>query len=128
MNIKKRFFIKSAILFGIIMLLTSLSAVAQYPKFYVCITNGTTGYIKYKTEWCTRSGEYCTGYKLWEIAPGDTITHWGPEGNGRMDVNIHTGGEGGTYRNYTFHGTTDSCRSSSSYTIRYNSRGFLRIY
>jgi hypothetical protein len=45
-----------------------------------------------------------------------------------MDVKIHTGGDGGIVKTYSFNGTTDSCKSSSTFHIRYNDRGFLRIY
>jgi hypothetical protein len=125
MQLKKRLLWIGLVCGAIITIFSSSLATAQYPVFYVCITNTTSNYINYSTEWCTRAGYNCTGYRSWRIAPGDTRTHWGPEGNGRMDVSIHTGGEGGVWRNYTFYGSPGSC--SGSFSIYYNSRGFLRI-
>jgi hypothetical protein len=113
---------------AILMAFTSLSAVAQYPRFYVCLTNNTNNTIHYAVQWCTRAGYDCTGYRNYSIAPGTTLRHWGPRGNGRMDVTMHSGGSGGVYRHYNLYGTTGGCRSSSRYDIRYNYRGFLRIY
>ena len=110
------------------MLFTSLSAVADYPRFYVCLTNNTNHNVHYKASWCTRAGYYCTSYKRYTIAPGDTIEHWGPHGNGRMDVIMHTGGTGGVYKNFYLYGSEGGCSNSSSYYIQYNNRGFLRIY
>jgi hypothetical protein len=101
---------------------------ADYPVFYVCLVNKTNNAINYSTQWCTRSGQNCSGYRKWTLEPGMYRTHWGAPGNGRMDVKIHTGGEGGIYLDYSFNGTTDGCKTSSTYYIRYNDRGFLRIY
>lgn len=125
---KRRLPVVVIILCGLVIVSTCLAAWAQYPRFYVCMTNSTNETIRYKVEWCTRAGDNCTGYRMWSIAPGETLRHWGPNGNGRMDVNLHTGGSGGIYMDYTFNGTTDGCNSSSSHTIQYNSRGYLRIY
>jgi len=126
MHSKKRLLWVGIMCCFLITIFSTSLATAQYPRFYVCITNGTSNYVNYSTDWCTRAGYNCTGYRQWTIAPGDTITHWGPHGNGRMDVTVHTGGPGGTWRNYTFYGSEGGC--SGSFVIRYNSRGFLRIY
>uniref|UniRef100_A0A7V4LCX7 Uncharacterized protein n=1 Tax=Desulfobacca acetoxidans TaxID=60893 RepID=A0A7V4LCX7_9BACT len=101
---------------------------AEYPVFYVCLVNKTNNNINYSTQWCTRSGHNCSGYRKWTLAPGMYRKHWGEAGNGRMDVKIHTGGEGGIVLDYSFNGTTDDCSAESTYYIRYNQRGFLRIY
>jgi hypothetical protein len=113
---------------AILMVFTSLSAVAQYPRFYVCLTNNTSSNVNYKASWCTRAGYDCTSYKNYTIEPGETVRHWGPEGNGKLNVTMHSGGEGGVYKDFNLYGTTGGCRNSSSYRINYNNRGFLRIF
>ena len=71
---------------AIIAIFSTSLATAQYPVFFVCLTNDTNIYVNYSTEWCTRAGYNCSGYRSWTIAPGDSRTHWGSPGNGRMDV------------------------------------------
>lgn len=112
----------------VLIALTAFPLLAEYPVFYVCLVNNTNNNLNYTTEWCTRAGYDCTGSRKWSIAPGTYRTHWGSPGNGRMDVKIHTGGEGGLVKTYSFNGTADSCKSNSTFHIRYNDRGFLRIY
>lgn len=128
MKVKNNLMLVVFLLCAMLMLFTSLSAEAQYPRFYVCLTNNTDSNVYYKASWCTRAGYDCTSYKNYTIAPGETIKHWGPHGNGRMDVTMHSGGSGGVYRDYNLYGTSGGCRGSSSYRIRYNNRGYLRIY
>jgi hypothetical protein len=126
MQLQKRLLRIGIVCAAVIAIFSTSLATAQYPVFYVCLTNDTNVSINYSTEWCTRAGYSCSGYRSWTIAPGDRRTHWGSPGNGRMDVRIHTGGEGGAWHNYTFYGAEDGCDGSQH--IRYNSRGFLRIY
>lgn len=126
MQLKKRLLWIGIVCGAVITIFSTSLATAQYPVFYVCITNDTNVTINYSTEWCTRAGYNCSGYRSWSIAPGDRRTHWGSAGNGRMDVKIHTGGEGGVWLDYTFYGAADSCEGT--HYIRYNDRGFLRIY
>ncbi|OGR24609.1 MAG: hypothetical protein A2139_01510 [Desulfobacca sp. RBG_16_60_12] len=125
MQLKKRLLWIGIACGAVISIFAASLATAQYPVFYVCLTNNTNAYINYSTEWCTRAGYNCSGYRSWTLSPGDSRTHWGDAGNGRMDVRIHTGGEGGAWQNYTFHGAEGGCDGSRY--IRYNSRGFLRI-
>jgi hypothetical protein len=111
-----------------IILFGGTTANAQYPRFYVCLENSTANYVNYRVEWCTRAGSACTGSRTWTVAPYQTMEHWGPHGNGRMDVNIQTGGSGGIHMDYNLYGNDGGCSPSSTYVIRYNEKGFLRIY
>ena len=99
-----------------------------YPKFTVCIYNQSGQTIRYQRGWSTRNGEYFDGYKLITIAPGQKATHTGPRGKGRLNIRIHTGGSQGVYKNFYVNGTAGNCDYSSSAAIRYNERGFLRLY
>jgi hypothetical protein len=126
MHLPKRLLRVGIVCCAIIAIFSTSLATAQYPVFFVCLTNDTNISVNYSTEWCTRAGYNCSGYRSWTIAPGDSRTHWGSPGNGRMDVRIHTGGEGGTWLDYSFSGSEGSCLGSQH--IRYNERGFLRIY
>lgn len=101
---------------------------AKKPKYYICIVNKTSNTVKYLVDWCTQSGENCTGYKLYSLPSGYKNEHWGPEGNKRMDVRIHTGGGHGMYIDYSLEGTADNCQNKSTAFIRYNRRGYLRLY
>lgn len=112
----------------LLVVLTAVPLVAQYPRFFVCMVNNTNKYINYNTQWCTRAGSNCSGYRRWTISPNSYRRHWGAPGNGKMTVKIHTGGSGGVVRTYNFYGTTSSCRDRSTYHIRYNDRGFLRVF
>ena len=101
---------------------------AKKSRYYVCVVNETKGVIKYSVDWCTKSGKNCTGYKLYSLKSGYKNEHWGPEGNKRMDVRIHTGSAHGVYIDYTLEGTSDGCQEKSTAFIRYNRRGYLRLY
>ena len=116
------------ILLGIVCTLPLNEATAQYPKFYACIMNETPVTIYYSTLWCTRAGAYATGYKSYVIPRHEIMIHWGPEGFGRMDIKIHTGGEYGIWKEYTIYGTPGACDRTSTGVMRYNDRGFLRLY
>jgi hypothetical protein len=124
--LKKRL-VRFGIVCGAVITVFSTSlATAQYPVFYVCIANDTNNYVYYSGEWCTRAGHNCSGYRSFSVAPGNTRTHWGSPGVGRFDVRMHTGGQGGVWRDYTFYGSAGGCDQTRR--IRYNNRGFLRIY
>ncbi len=111
------------------MILIVLTAVPSVPqsRFYVCLVNDTNKYINYNAEWCTRAGENCTGFRSWRLAPGNSRRHWA-DGRGKMIIRIHTGGPGGIVKTYHLFATTGGCKSSSRSYIRYNNRGFLRIF
>jgi hypothetical protein len=104
------------------------AANAQFPKFYACIMNDTSVTIYYSTLWCTRAGAHSTGYKNYAVPPNEIMIHWGPEGFGRMDIKIHTGGKWGIWKEYTVFGTPGACDLTSTGVLRYNDRGFLRLY
>jgi hypothetical protein len=123
----RRRILLTMIAIGLLTVFTNVSVDAQYPHFFVCIDNQTSMTVRYSTEWCTRAGYNCTGYRLWNIAPGHRLIHEGPRGDGRMDVTIHSGGSGGTWLNYTFYGSEGGCDASSSYAIVINERGYIRI-
>ena len=101
---------------------------AKEHRYYVCIVNETDNAIKYSIDWCTKSGKNCTGYKLYSLPAGYKNEHWGPGGNKRMDIRIHTGGSHGVYIDYTLEGTKKCCQDKSNAYIRYNRRGYLRLY
>jgi hypothetical protein len=126
MQLQKRLLWIGIVCCFIITIFSASLATAQYPVFYVCFTNYTNNTVYYSGEWCTREGYNCSGYLTYSVAPGNVRTHWGSPGVGRFDVRMHTGGQGGVWHNYTFYGSPDSC--SGSFAIRYNDRGFLRIY
>lgn len=106
---------------------TGTIASAQYPNFYVCMENDTGNPVHYSVDWCARAGFYCTGYRNWTVPPYSSRMHWGPAGDGRMDVRIQTGGPGGIYLDYSLYGSANGCSTDSIYDIVYNDRGFLRI-
>ena len=111
---------------AILVVFIAFPSIAQ-DRFYVCLVNDTNHTIYYSAEWCTRAGYDCTGFRSWSIAPGYTRRHW-VDGRGKMIVRMHTGGSGGIIKTYYLYGTTGRCRASSTSYIRYNDRGFLRIY
>lgn len=112
-----------------VMILIVLTAVITMPqsRYYVCLVNDTDEYVNYSSEWCTRAGENCTGFRRWTLAPGNSSRHWA-DGRGKMIVRIHTGGPGGIVKTYHLYASTGGCNSSSRSYIRYNNQGFLRIY
>lgn len=107
---------------------TDLIRAENFPQFYVCIENHTNNSVNYQTEWCTRAGANCSGYSTWTIPPHKKITHYGPQGSGRMDCLIYTGGSYGMAKEYNLYGDTEGCRRSSTYVIRHNNRGYLRLH
>jgi hypothetical protein len=111
---------------AILTVFIAFPSIAQ-DRFYVCLVNDTNKYINYSAEWCTRAGYNCTGFRRWTIPPGVSRRHWA-NGRGKMIVKMHTGGSGGIVKTYYLYATTGGCRASSTSYIRYNNRGFLRIY
>jgi hypothetical protein len=111
---------------AILAVFIAVPSIAQ-SRFYICLVNDTNKYINYSAEWCTRAGYNCTGFRSWRLAPGNSRRHWA-SGRGKMIVRMHTGGSGGIIKTYHLYATTGGCKARSRSYIRYNNRGFLRIY
>ncbi len=128
MNRKNRGLTLAALLGIFLFALTCGAALAEYPVFYVKIDNKTDNAVKIKYNFATRAGKNANESKIYTIPAHTTTRFSGPRGNGRMNVWMHTGGEGGILKKYTIDGEDNPQVPNALYNISYNKDGHLRIY
>lgn len=117
-----------AAFFGIFLFaLTGGVALAENPIFYVKLDNKTDNAIKIEWNFSTRAGKNATESKKFTIPPHTTQRFSGPNGNGKMNVWMHTGGEGGIKKHYDLIAEDNPQAPNAIYFIRYNNDGHLRI-
>lgn len=121
MKTKKAIFSAVLILYGLMVVITCIPAIASltvvYPKRYVCIKNATANPIYYRYYWCKDGDRRCTKTVETMIRPGYTDTLWW-EGGVKVVVMFETGGPGGRDRKIRLWATEQKCTPRSTGVFR----------
>jgi hypothetical protein len=125
---RKNLVLTMAVLLGILLFSLTCGVALADPVFYVKIDNKTDIPVKIKFNWSGMDGETPTDAKMYTIPAHTTTKFTSPRGNPRMNVWMHTGGEGGIVKNYRLKGDTDSQALDAQFSIKGNNEGQLRIY